>query len=72
MRVLTVGRHPQGIPGLWIIKHGNTVLASLVQSNLDVSLGIKPTADDVRQAVRDISPGYGVTAQTPVKWTGVD
>lgn len=65
-RSLIVDRHPIGIIGVWRIRHGRTILASLVQPYLDISLGLQPTAEQVRQAVRDVSPGYGVTDVTPV------
>lgn len=70
MRRLTIDAHPMGVPGVWRIRSGNTTLATLVQPNLAVELGQLPTHSEIRDAVREVSPGYGVTDQTPIQWAG--
>src|SRR5678816_871033 len=67
-RSLTVHRNPQ-IAGTYVVKHGRTRLALVVPSNLDISLGLRPSDRAIREAVADVAPGYGVTEQTPVVWT---
>lgn len=58
----------QGPYGSWYAMHGRTTLAMIVPSVLDRRLGIRVTTDAVRDAVRECSPGYGVTDVTPVSW----
>ena len=70
MRRLTVDAHPMGVPGVWRIRAGNTVMATLVQPTVAVEMHILPTATEIREAVREVSPGYGVTDMTPVQFAG--
>lgn len=70
-RTLTVEAHPTAGTGCWRIRHGyGVVLAVLVQPEIEIRLGIRPDAAAIRQAVRDVAPGYGVTESTPVHWRG--
>ena len=70
MRRLTIDAHPMGVAGVWRIRSGNAVVATLVQPNVAVELRKLPTDTEVRDAVREVSPAYGVTDQTPVLWAG--
>lgn len=64
-RSITVERK-EGHPGVWLAKHGRTVLAGICQPTLDVTLGRPLTTQAVIEAVQEVSPGYGATASTPV------
>lgn len=68
--ILTIDAHPMGVPGVWRIRIGNAVVATLVQPNVAVALKQLPTADEIRDAVREVSPQYAVTEETCVRYAG--
>lgn len=71
MKVLLIEHHPTiDIPGVWNIRIGRNTVATLVQPNLDVTLGILPTNTAIRGAALEISPACGITDQTPVRFVG--
>lgn len=70
VKELTIDAHPMGVPGVWRIRYGRKVVATLVQPNVSVEMHILPTAQEVRDAVRDVSPDCGITDETPVRWAG--
>lgn len=70
MRRLTIDAHPMGVAGVWRIRSGRAVVATLVQPTFAVELHQLPTDTEIRDAVREVSPAYGVTDQTPVQWAG--
>lgn len=68
-RTLSVRRHPT-VAGWWIIRYSNTIVASLVQPNVSVELGLLPTVEEARKAVLEVAPSCGVTESTPIRIDG--
>ena len=67
-RTLTVTAHPSGVYGAWQICHDKTVLAVLIQPHAQLIMGHEPTRSDIIEAVQEVSPAYGATSQTPIRF----
>lgn len=67
MKHINVNRHPSGIIGVWLIRHGRKVIAAIVQPNHVAALGLQPTETEVRQAIRDAEVNVPDLDSTPVR-----
>ncbi len=68
--ILVIDAHPMNIPGVWRIRAGNKQVATLVQPNVDVSLGLLPTSEHVIAAVREVTPTLPITEATKIRYAG--
>lgn len=54
------------INGFWRIRANGKTVGALMQPNYAVALGMLPTADDIRSAVREVNPTLPISADTTV------
>lgn len=54
MKTLTARQDKVG--GFWRISLGGKTVGALVQPNYEISLGIVPTANDIRATIKELHP----------------